>query len=90
MVKYAQISPENVVIGMSELSGEVNHPTMIMLDDNSDVNFGYIYDPISQTFTQPPPETPKEPQPTIEEMQAQTLLNTEMLLLQKEIGLQEE
>ncbi|WP_337983459.1 hypothetical protein [Lysinibacillus sp. C5.1] len=33
-----------------------------------------------------PDSTPIEPQPTLEEMQAQTLLNTEVLIAMKNIG----
>lgn len=33
-----------------------------------------------------PDSTPIEPQPTVEEMQAKTLLNTEVLLAMKNIG----
>lgn len=35
---------------------------------------------------QPQPE-PQEPQPTLEELQAQTLMNTEMLLVYSELGM---
>ncbi|AVK98830.1 hypothetical protein FCT18_14825 [Lysinibacillus sphaericus] len=34
-----------------------------------------------------PDSTPIEPQPTVEEMQAQTLLNTEYLVSRSELGL---
>lgn len=44
----------------------------------------FYYEP----FPEPePPIEPEEPQPTSEEIQAQTLLNTELLLVYKEIGM---
>jgi len=66
-------------------------PNIVLVDitSNSNVHEGWDYNKETGEFTAPiiPDPIPDEPQPTLEEMQAQTLLNTEMLLLQKEIGL---
>ncbi|MFJ7662037.1 hypothetical protein ACIQXW_06505 [Lysinibacillus sp. NPDC097162] len=66
-------------------------PNIILVDITSkpDVQEGWDFNSETGEFTAPiiPEPIPVEPQPTLEEMQAQTLLNTEMLLLQKEIGL---
>ncbi|MFJ7408062.1 MULTISPECIES: hypothetical protein [unclassified Lysinibacillus] len=66
-------------------------PNIILVDitEKNEVQEGWDYNSKTGEFTAPniPEPIPVEPQPTLEEMQAQTLLNTEMLLLQKEIGL---
>lgn len=66
-------------------------PNIILVDitNKPDVKESWDYNSETGDFTAPviPEPIPEEPQPTLEEMQAQTLLNTEMLLLQKEIGL---
>ncbi|MFJ7407110.1 MULTISPECIES: hypothetical protein [unclassified Lysinibacillus] len=63
--------------------------TLVDITSKPDVQEGWGYNSETGEFTAPiiPEPIPVEPQPTLEEMQAQTLLNTEMLLLQKEIGL---
>jgi len=66
-------------------------PNIILVDitEKSEVQEGWDYNKETGEFTAPiiPEPIPVEPQPTLEEMQAQTLLNTEMLLIQKQIGL---
>jgi hypothetical protein len=66
-------------------------PNIVLVDitEKPEVQEGWDYNSETGEFTAPiiPEPTPVEPQPTLEEMQAQTLLITEMLLLQKEIGL---
>lgn len=63
--------------------------TLVDITSKPDVQEGWDFNSETGEFTAPiiPEPIPVEPQPTLEEMQAQTLLNTEMLLLQKEIGL---
>ena len=84
MFKYVQIDDENIVIGISQLSGEVISDNMILIND-IEVELGSTYDSSTQTFTPPEVSPGLEQQPTLEEMQAQTLLNTELLLIYKEI-----
>ncbi|TKI65548.1 hypothetical protein FC756_15980 [Lysinibacillus mangiferihumi] len=85
MFRYAQLNENNVVIAISDLTGEVTADNMILIND-SDVKLGSTYDTDTEVFI--PPTTPSiEPQPTVEEMQAQTLLNTEYLVSRSELGL---
>lgn len=58
---YAQLNAENVVIGISQLSGEVTHPQLIRLNDMSAAQLGDVYD--DGAFTTPPvaePETAEQ------------------------------
>lgn len=65
-------------------------PNIVLVDITSkpDVQEGWDYNLETGEFTAPiiPEPTPIEPQPTVEEMQAKTLLNTEVLLAMKNIG----
>lgn len=65
-------------------------PNIVLVDitSKSDVQEGWDYNRETGEFTAPviPEPTPIEPQPSLEEMQAQTLLNTEVLLAMKNIG----
>ncbi|MEA0565041.1 hypothetical protein [Lysinibacillus irui] len=93
MYKYAQINENNIVTGVSTLSGIVELPTMILLDEDAVILPGCLYEPESGEFTEPvvpeptPNLTPVDPIQQLIELQAQTVLNTEMLLLKKEIGI---
>lgn len=93
MYQYAQMNENNIVVGVSSLSGIVEHPNMILIDEDVTVLPGYLYDPETGEFTEPieleptPSPTPVNPIQQLIELQAQTVLNTEMLLLQKEIGI---
>ncbi|MFY0520934.1 hypothetical protein ACOMCU_24385 [Lysinibacillus sp. UGB7] len=62
---------------------------IVDITDKPEVQEGWSYDPKTEKFTAPiiPEPTPIEPQPTLEEMQAQTLLNTEYLVSRNELGL---
>lgn len=61
----------------------------IILVDISDITplpqEGWLYDAETGTFSEPPPEPIEPPEPTLEEMQMQTLLNTEFLVILAEI-----
>ncbi|MDM5250319.1 hypothetical protein [Lysinibacillus sp. G4S2] len=84
MFKYAQLNINNVVEGISYLSGEVVADNMILVNDK-DVELGSTYDAKTGDFTAPVAPEPIEPQPTVEEMQAQMLLNTEYLVSKSEL-----
>lgn len=66
-------------------------PNIVLVDITSkpDVKEGWDYNRETGEFTTPiiPEPAPIEPQPTVEEMQAQTLLNTEYLVSRSELGL---
>ncbi len=66
-------------------------PNIVLVDITSkpEVQEGWDYNRETGEFTAPviPEPTPIEPQPTVEEMQAQTLLNTEYLVSRSELGL---
>lgn len=65
-------------------------PNIVLVDITSKPNVqeGWDYNNETGEFMAPviPEPTPIEPQPTVEEMQAQTLLNTEVLIAMKNIG----
>lgn len=88
MFRYAQVNGDNIVIGISQLSGKVDVDNMILIND-LDVELGSTYDRETSKFTAPviPEPLPVEQKPTLEEMQAQTLLNTEYLVSRTELGL---
>lgn len=75
MFKYAQLSDENVVIGISELSGEVIADNMILIND-LDVNTGSMYNRTTGEFTPPEPQPNPEQKATAEEVAEETLLET--------------
>lgn len=86
MFKYAQLNNSKIVEGISYLKGEVIAENMILIND-AEVVLGSTYDSITQTFTPPLPQSEQKVQPTLEEMQAQTLINTEYLIARNELGL---
>lgn len=91
MRRYAQIV-DNIAYWIFE---EVERPPypddllFIDITDQHEVQEGWDYNSETGEFTAPviPEPTPIEPQPTVEEMQAQTLLNTEYLVSRSELGL---
>ncbi|MFJ8091099.1 hypothetical protein ACIQ7N_23390 [Lysinibacillus sp. NPDC095746] len=85
MYAYAQLNENNTVIGVSQLSAKDDRSDMVLIN-GLEVRLGSIYN--SGEFIPPsiPEPTPIEQQPSLEEMQAQTLLNTEVLIAMKNIG----
>ena len=65
-MKYAQIDDENIVIGISQLSGEVIADNMI-LNNDLEVELGSTYNRETDKFIPPELQTEIEPQPSIEE-----------------------
>ncbi|NYV67290.1 hypothetical protein HYI36_18625 [Bacillus sp. Gen3] len=65
------------------------HPSIIILDITGDneIQEGWDYDETTNTFSAPyvPDPVPIPETPTLEEMQTQTLLNTEYLVVMSEI-----
>lgn len=66
-------------------------PSIVLVDisGRNDIREGWDYDTGTGEFTPPIlfDPTPTEPKQTLEEMQAQTLLNTEYLVSRTELGL---
>lgn len=78
MFKYAQLNNENIVVGISYLSGEVLDENMILTGE-IDVELGSTYNRETGGFTPPEPQPIPEPMPTTEEQilaenQYQTML----------------
>lgn len=67
-------------------------PNIILVDitGRDDIQEGWDYNSETGEFTAPivPDPTPIEPPPTVEEMQAQTLINTEYLIAMNEMDIQ--
>lgn len=67
-------------------------PNIILVDitERDDIQEGWDYNSETGEFTAPviPDPTPVEPTPTVEEMQAQTLINTEYLIAMNEMGIE--
>lgn len=53
-MRYAQIDELKIVIGISELSGEINVPDMILIDDYPQVTIGWRY--INEIWEEPEPD----------------------------------
>ena len=87
MYKYVQLDSNNIVTGISYLSDNVEYPHMILLEEEVEIQLGSTYNLQTGEFIAPviSVPTPIDTQPTLEEMQAQTLLNTELLLIYKEL-----
>lgn len=62
-------------------------PDIVIKDitNKPDIKEGWDYDEVFDAFTAPVIPEPVEPEPSIEEMQAQTLLNTEYLVIMSEL-----
>lgn len=64
-------------------------PDIVLIDitGRDDIQEGWDYNKITGEFTAPViiEPTPNEPQPSLEEMQAQTLLNTEYLISKSDL-----
>ncbi|WP_431811563.1 hypothetical protein [Lysinibacillus sp. FW12] len=67
-------------------------PNIILVDitERDDIQEGWDYNSETGEFTAPviPDPTPVEPAPTVEEMQAQTLINTEYLIAMNKMGIE--
>ncbi|MGY3186434.1 hypothetical protein [Lysinibacillus sp. TE18511] len=89
MKRYAQIQ-ENKVFYIYEVEERPPFPDDVLLVDVTDkpeVKEGWDYDAKTGEFTAPiiVESPPISPQPTLEEMQAQTLLNTEYLISKSDL-----
>jgi hypothetical protein len=72
MYKYAQINENGMCFGLSEISGEVDNPFMILLIDE-DIRLGDIFLEGIWTRYDPEPEPIPEPEPTAEQIRIEQL-----------------
>ncbi|AVK98631.1 hypothetical protein FCT18_22030 [Lysinibacillus sphaericus] len=90
MKKFVQIVDNTAywIFDAEELPPYPNVEDFLEITGRNDIQEGWDYNRETGEFTAPviPEATPIEPQPTLEEMQAKTLLNTEVLLAMKNIG----
>lgn len=91
MKRFAELRPgTNIVHYIHETEEKpVFHPSIVIIDATGveDIQEGYLYDEESGTFYEDDTEY-VEPAPVLdpyEEVQSQILLNTEMLLVYKEL-----
>ena len=70
MFTYVQLNQENVVVGISHLSGQIEVEGMVNVTElEQKPQIGYIYNRETNAFTAPAPEPQPEPEPhvTLEE-----------------------
>ena len=75
MYRYAQLNNENLIIGISYLSGEVLADNMILINE-LDVELGMTYNRETGEFAPSEPQPEPELKVTIEEIVEETLLET--------------
>lgn len=79
MFKYAELNDENIIVGISYLSGEVITDNMILIND-IEVELGSTYNRETGELTPPEPPPEVEYQPSIEEkILAETQYQTMLL-----------
>lgn len=77
MFIYSQLNNENIVVGISELNGEVTQDYMINITDLSEKpELGFKYDIESGKFLPPKITSIAEPTATLEEIAQENLLET--------------
>ncbi|UPW82714.1 hypothetical protein [Lysinibacillus sp. Ag94] len=88
MKRYAQLICGRVhwIFEAEELPPYPNPEDFLDITGREEIEEGYLYDAKTGEFTAPVAPEPIEQQPTVEEMQAKTLLNTEVLIAMKNIG----
>lgn len=89
MKKFAQILLDKVHWIFEAAEKPEFAPNIVLVDitGQNDIQEGWDYNNETGEFTAPVVPKPVEPQPTLEEMQAQTLINTEYLIARNELGL---
>lgn len=84
MFRYAQVNSEGYIVSDSYLSGEVIAENMIQIDFDYDLtNKKYNFE--TKEFEEYTP-TAQETEPTLEEIQTMTYLNTEYLVIMSELN----
>lgn len=68
MITYAQISIDNRVVGISQLSDKVESENSIDITElEKQPQLGFIYDPSTGQFTEPDSEPIPPPKPSLDE-----------------------
>jgi len=92
MKKFVQIVDNKAywIFEAEKLPPYPNQEDFIEITGRDDIQEGWDYNSETGEFTAPvlPKPTPVEEPPTVEEMQAQTLINTEYLIAMNEMGIQ--
>lgn len=78
MFNYAQLNEENICIGISQLSGEVHSPRMILLENQEVSLLGKKYNKGVWDEVEQPEPKPETLSPT-EQAILQTAINTEYI-----------
>lgn len=86
MFLYAQIDSSGYCVSVSHLFAEVVAPHMIPIQSEDDVQPGDVYNDGNWTRPELEPETLSDTGPTPHEIQIQTLLNTEFLVVMAELS----
>ena len=80
---YAQLDMNNICVGLSQLSGEVQAPNMLQIENYDTTLMGKKYE--NGVWVEVPPEPMPIPEPAEEEIvQAELLLN--QLLMQEQLN----
>jgi len=89
MKKFVQIVDNKAywIFEAEELPPYPNVEDFLDISGREGVEEGFLYNSVTDEFSAPVVPNPVEPQPTLEEMQAQTLINTEYLIARNELGL---
>ncbi|WP_416141909.1 hypothetical protein ACM1TL_11110 [Lysinibacillus capsici] len=92
MKKFVQIQNTKAhwIFEAEKLPPYPNQEDFIDITGRDDIQEGWDYNSETGEFTAPviPDPTPIEAPPTVEEMQAQTLINTEYLIAMNEMGIE--
>lgn len=92
MKKFVQIQNTKAhwIFEAEKLPPYPNQEDFLDITERDDIQEGWDYNSETGEFTAPviPDPTPVEPTPTVEEMQAQTLINTEYLIAMNEMGIE--
>lgn len=75
MYIYAELNTDNIVVGFSQLSGEINAENWVRVD-GVNVELGSMYNRTTGEFTPPELQPISEPKASVEEITEETLLET--------------
>ncbi|MMZ48600.1 hypothetical protein D1872_102750 [compost metagenome] len=82
MYNYAQLDSNNLVVGVSQLSGKIDSPNMILLETYDTSLLGATYDEESGEFVPAPPPKPVPQVPSEIDILGKQLAEKELQILQ--------